>query len=127
MYKKSIVEIVALILYFNLLAFAAFSLYHFQTDPIKQTAVAYTSTIITFLLLLGVIAYHVYLLIRKEKPTAVEPNEYPLTPVQPAKAAAGGVTFSVVEVRQPECGPADPDSDKSGEEKQGGDCHVTPR
>ena len=91
--------------------FAAFSLYHFKTDPTKQTAVAYTSTIITFLFLVGVIAYHVYLLIRREK-TIVELNEYPLV------HANAGVTHSVVEVHQPQCDPPESDSIKSGDIKQ---------
>ena len=110
-YKKSITYFVETMMYFNLAAFAAFSLYHFKTGPTKQTAVAYTSTIITFLLLVGVIAYHVYLLIRKEK-TTVELNEYPLAPVHPANS---GVTHSVVEVRQPQCDPPEPDNIKSGD------------
>ena len=109
-YKKSTTNIVETVMYFNLLAFAAFSLYDFRTNPTKQTAVAYTSTIITFLLL-GVIAYHVYLLVRKEKPKdiKVELNEYPLAP------ANAEVSFSVVEVPQPQCPPPEPESDKSGD------------
>ena len=45
-YKKSITDVLETVLYFNLLAFAAFSLYDFKTDITKQTTVAYTSTII---------------------------------------------------------------------------------
>ena len=96
-------------MYFNLLAFAAFSLYHFKTDPTKQTTVAYTSTIITFLLLVGVIAHHVYLLI-KTKRTTIELNECPLTSVQTTNPE---VTYSVVEVHQPQCAPPVPASDKT--------------
>ena len=107
-YKKSITDIVETTVYFNLLALAAFSMYNFKTDLKKQTAVAYTSTIITFLLLVGVIAYHVYLLIRKEK-IPVELNEYPLAPVKPATAQ---VTHSVVEVHKPQCPPPEDDSDE---------------
>ena len=107
-YKKSITDIVDTILYFNLLALAAFSMNDFRTDPTKQTAVAYTSTIITLLLLIGAIAYHVYLLIRKEK-IPVELNEYPLAPVKPATAQ---VTHSVVEVHKPQCPPPEDDSDE---------------
>ena len=58
---------------------------------------AYTSTVITFILLIGVIIYHVYLLVRKDQPTE-EVNEYPLAPVQPAKAE---VTHSVIELPKP--------------------------
>ena len=89
---------------FNLLTFAAFSLYHFKSDPTKQTAVAYTSTFITFLLLVGVIAYHVYLLIRKEN-TTVELDENSLASIQP------GVTHRSVD--QPQCDPPEPDSDNT--------------
>ena len=96
-YKKSFVNIIEIGLYVNLLTLAAFSLYHFKTDIRKQTAMAYTSTIITFILLVGVIIYHVYLLVRKDQPTE-EVNEYPLAPVQPAKAE---VTHSVIELPKP--------------------------
>ena len=63
-----------------------------------QTAVAYTSTIITFILLVGVIIYHMYLLVRKYQPPAEEVNEYPLAPVQPAKPE---VTHSIIELPNP--------------------------
>ena len=107
-YKKSITDIVETTVYFNLLAVAAFSQYKFNNDFKKQTAVAYTSTIITLLLFVGVITYHVYLLIRNEK-IPVELNEYPLAPVKPATAQ---VTHSVVEVHKPQCPPPEDDSDE---------------
>ena len=110
-YTKSITDIIEAIIYFNLLTLAAFSMYDFKNDLKKQTAVAYTSTIITLLLLVGVIAYHVYLLIRKEK-IPVELNEYPLAPVKPATAQ---VTHSVVEVHKPQCPPPEDDSDEVGD------------
>ena len=98
-YKKSFLNIIDTVLYFNLLAFAAFSLYDFKTDITKQTAVAYTSTIITFILLVGVVIYHVYLLVRKDHPRlGEEVNEYPLVPIQPGKDE---VTFSVIEIPKP--------------------------
>ena len=58
-YIKSITDVIETALYFNILAYAVFSLYDFKADITKQTAVAYTSTIITFILLVGVIIYHV--------------------------------------------------------------------
>ena len=102
-YKNLIVDVLETGLYFNLLAFAVLSLYDFKTDITeditKQTAIAYTSTIITFILLVGVIIYHVYLQVRKDHPRlGEEVNEYPLAPVQPGKAE---VTFSVVENPMP--------------------------
>ena len=96
-YKKSFVNIIEIGLYVNLLTLAAFSWYRFKTDIRKQTAVAYTSTIITFILLVGVIIYHVYLLVRKDQPPE-EMNGYLPVPVQPAKAE---VTHSVIELPKP--------------------------
>ena len=85
-------------LYFNLLALSAFSWYRFKIDAKKQTAIAYTSTTITFILLVGVIIYHVYLLVRKDHPRlGEEVNEYPLAPVQPGKDEVH-VTHSVVDI-----------------------------
>ena len=98
-YKKSFLSIIETVLYFNLLALSAFSLYRFKIDTKKQTAVAYTSTIIIFILLVGVIIYHVYLLVRKDHPRlGEEVNEYPLAPVQLGKDE---VTFSVIEIPKP--------------------------
>ena len=98
MYKKPFVNVVEIGLYINLIALSAFSWYRFKTDSMKQTTVAYTSTIITFILLVGAIIYHVYLLVRKDQPQGEEVDEYPLAPVQPAKAE---VTHSVVEIPNP--------------------------
>ena len=90
-YKSTIVDVVDTVLCFNLLALSSFSQFDFKANITKQTAVAYTSTIVTFILFIVVIFYHVFLLIRKEK-SLEDLNEYPLTPVKPAK-----VTYSVVE------------------------------
>ena len=101
-YKKSIVDVLETGLYFNLLTFAAFSQYDFKTYITNQTAVAYISTIITFILLVGVIIYHVYLLVRRDHPytwLGEEMNEYlQFAPVQPAENI---VTHSVVEIPTP--------------------------
>ena len=84
-------------LYFNLLALSAFSQYYFKIYPRKQIAVAYASTIITFILFIGSIIYHIKLLFKKETPPQ-DLNEYPLAPLQPAHAH---VTYSVIE--PPKC------------------------
>ena len=83
-YKKSFVNIVETGLYFNLLALSAFSLYDFRTNTRKQIAVAYISTFITIFLLTGVIVYHVYLLVKKDRSQGeeVEANEHTMTEVQ---------------------------------------------
>ena len=62
MYKRSFVDILENIVYFNILALASISLYDFKVNITKQTAAAYTSTIMTLLLLIVVFIYHVTLL-----------------------------------------------------------------
>ena len=123
-YKKSIVDVLETALYFNLLAFAAFSQYDFKTDIMKQTVVAYTSTIITFILLVGVIVYHVYLLVRKDHPwPGEEVNEYPLAPVQPGKDE---VTFSVIEISKPQDQSPTPEKNNNQIEVKEIICTATP-
>ena len=107
-YKTSIADVIETITYFNLLALAALSQYNFKTDLTKQTVVAYTSTVTTFLLVIGVIAYHVYLLIR-ERDTTVEVNEYRLTLVQPAVTE---VTYSVIDALKPQSPPPEVDAEE---------------
>ena len=67
-------------------------------ETVWQSAVAYISTIITFILLVGVIIYHVSLLVRKNR-LPEEVNEYLLAPVQPKDKAE--VTHSVIELPKP--------------------------
>ena len=93
LYKNSFVNAVDTVLYFNLLTLSAFSLYYFKVDLKKQTAVAYTSTIVTFILFIGSIVYHIKLLFTKETPPQ-DLNECPLVPLQQAHAQ---VTYSVIE------------------------------
>ena len=83
-HRKAYVDTLETVMLFNLLMLAAFSSYRFQMDMIKQTAATYVSTIITFILLCGVIGYHVFILIKKSKSfKKKEANEYPLAAVQP--------------------------------------------
>ena len=84
-HKNLIVDILETVMLFNLLVLTAFSSYQFKSDPKKQTAVAYISTLITFILLVGAIAYHIFLLIKKKK-ASKEANEYPLAAIQPVKS-----------------------------------------
>ena len=71
------------------------SLYDFKADKAKQITIAYSSTIITLIHLVGVIVYHIYLLVRKDKPPE-EAEEFLLAPVQPANTEHE-VTYSIVE------------------------------
>ena len=101
-YQKSVVDVVNTVLYSNLLIFAVLSLYHVKEDTIKQTVVAYISVSITFILLVGVIVYHVALLRKKDNASdEVIMNEYTLSPA-PAQSANSDheerVTYSIVDL-----------------------------
>lgn len=77
-------DILETILLFNLLVSAVFGIYHFQMDIDSQVTVAYISTITTFILLIGVIGYHVFILIKKSKVFQKKTNvEHPLATIQP--------------------------------------------
>jgi uncharacterized membrane-anchored protein YitT (DUF2179 family) len=58
-YKKWPVDVLETIMYFNILAFSAFTWYTLDSDK-SPAAVACTSVMITFFLLFSVIAFHVY-------------------------------------------------------------------
>ena len=119
-YKNSLLDIVDTVLYFNLLALAVFTLYEFKSDLTKQTAVAYISTIITFILFIGSICYHLRLLFKKEKPPQ-ELNEYHYSPIQPASAE---VTYSIIELPKRDQD-QQPDKDRN-ETEISENCHITP-
>ena len=91
-YNNTFVDTVDTVTYLNLLTFSAFSLYNFKADTIKQTVVAYTSTIVTSLLLIGAIAYHVILLMKDNKKILKQSSTS--EPVQTRKAE---VTHTEVE------------------------------
>ena len=59
MYKNRLVDAIETVMYFNILAIAAFTWYTLDTGK-SQAAIAYVSVIITYVLLLAVIAFHVY-------------------------------------------------------------------
>ena len=83
-------------LYFNLIILSACSWYDFNIS--LQTGVAYISTIVIFILLVGVISYLVHLMIRKNRPreSGQEMDQYPLVPNQPPV-----VSCSVLELPDP--------------------------
>ena len=106
-------------MYFNLLALAAFSLYDFKTDITKQTAIAYTSTIITFILLVGVVIYHMTLFLKKKETSrSEEVNEYeyeyryPLSQIQPTESVSK-ITHTVIEIPKTPCVPPEPSCDET--------------
>ena len=76
-FKNTFVDVVDTVLYFNLLALVLLSLYNFKADVAKQTAVAYISTIITSILFIAAMFYHVKILRRKKEPSDNQ-NKYVL-------------------------------------------------
>ena len=92
-------------MYLNLLYYAAFTLYNFKNDVIRQTAIAYTSTTITFISFLGVIIHRIIQLVKR----IYLQRKHQHSTNNPLKAAANqayvssgdnteheGVTFSVI-------------------------------
>ena len=88
------------LLYFNLIAVAAFSWYNFKHDTTKQTVVTYSSTVATFMLSIVMTIHHMILMIKRKK-TPIENNEYPLSTVQSESDATFTVTRSIVEIPKP--------------------------
>ena len=111
LYKRSSVDIVETLMLLNLLVFAAFTQYNFKTDNTKQMAIAYVSTIITLLILVGVVIYHTSLLINRQR-TAVQLELMPVVHyvVDPPQ---NEVTYSIVEIPKGESPLDVPDSDHS--------------
>ena len=64
-YKSWPVDVLESIILFNILAFGALTMYSTAVNPGSQSAIAMTSTIITTIVLLIVIIYHVYAYILK--------------------------------------------------------------
>ena len=101
-YRKLFVDIVETMILLNLFFVAAFSLYEFKTDSTKETAIAYVSTIIISIMLLGVIAYHLTLLMNRKSPSE---STRPLIDVISEPVAApqlGEVTHSVIDIPKPQ-------------------------
>ena len=109
-YKNSLSDVLDTLLNFNLLVLSLFTLFDFKHNATKQTSVAYTSTIITFLAFIGSICYHVRLL-RKKNPL-VECNEPLIAPVEPS-IALDVLTHSIIELpRRDQDRPLDSDRDE---------------
>ena len=93
--RRPLVDIVNTVLYLNLLTLATFSLYDFKADNWKQMAAAYSSTLTTFILVIGLIIYHISLL-NKGNQSPDELNRYHLVIDPPPR-----VTHSSIEL--PKC------------------------
>ena len=125
-YKNWLLDVMETAIYFNLVAFSALTWYNLDFGG-NQVAVAYTSVMIIFILLLGVIVFHVLRYTKlyefssvekafkwitskllEKKPTQEPPNDVPeeLDGYQLERTAAGDqepptITYSVVEICQP--------------------------
>ena len=72
-YKNWLLDVLETFIYFNLLAFSALTWYNLTSQAFKnQIAVAYTSVMIIFILLLGVIVFHILRYTRLYKVSFVE-------------------------------------------------------
>ena len=60
LYKNTLVDLLEMFMYFNLLMFSALSWYALETKSCSQQAIAYTSVSITIFLLIIVILHHIY-------------------------------------------------------------------
>ena len=104
-YKKLSAELIETLMYLNVLYYAAFTLYNFKNDATKQTAIAYTSTAIAFIFLIGVIIHYAFKLFKCQKlqrklssenlPTVAITNQVCLNCNNPQHKE---VTFSVMEI-----------------------------
>ena len=59
-YKKVPLDLLEMLVYFNLMILSAFSWYSLEANQLTRVAVAYTSTSIIFVLLVAVLFYHIY-------------------------------------------------------------------
>ena len=108
-YKKLHAELIETLMHLNVLYYAAFTLYNFKNDATKQTAIAYTSTAITFILLIGVIVYYAFKLFKRRKSQRkLSSKNLPTVTVAPTNQVYLNcnnpqhkeVTFSVMEISE---------------------------
>ena len=109
-YDKTATETIDTILCYNLLTIALFSLYHFKNDSTKQTAVAYTSTTVTFLLFIGIVVYHITVMIRMDRKRG-EPETTSTGEDAMALLPQQGVTHSVVDITKEDQSPTSSEAD----------------
>ena len=92
-YRESSVDFINKVVYFNLLVFATSTLYDYRNDLTKQTILAYISTALIFILIVGVIIYHVALLC-KSIPSEKQ-IEYPMAAINSAKSEISHTTVEI--------------------------------
>lgn len=101
-YKKISVDIVETVILINLLVYSGFSLYKFNSDGKIQALIAYSSTAIMFLILLGVIVYHIIAICKKTIQARYARNECYTPLVQPTEhaelASETKITYSTLNI-----------------------------
>ena len=95
LYKNPVVDVVETCLHFNLLALAAFSLYHFKADIMKQAIIGYISTVTTMIFLIGVVVYYMTLLKAKKTKECSQQQQVLDKPIE------NQVTHSIIEIPNP--------------------------
>ena len=99
LYSSIVVDTIETVIFLNLLTFTSFSLYRFNADNTKQIIIAYISTLTTFLILVGVVVYHIYLFISKKR-MAAQQNRTSINDLG-TNSPKNEVTYSVVEISRP--------------------------
>ena len=110
LYIRSSVDIVETIILLNLLLFSVFSLYNFKADSRKETAIAYISTSIVFLLLMGEIVCSIILSIGckiKKKSLDRDRHAQLLQPLVRSSSLRSEVTHSSIEISLPTPSPSE--------------------
>ena len=97
LYGSTVVDTIETVTLLNLLTFTTFSLYRFNSDNIKQMTTAYVSTLLTFLILIGVVVYQIYLTVKK---MAVRQNLISINELG-THSPINEVTYSIVEISRP--------------------------
>ena len=103
LYKKIFVDIVETAILVNLLVYSGFSLYKFNSDSKTQALIAYSSTAKVLVIMIGVIVYHIIVIIKKIVQARSQNECYTplIQPTEPAQAAnEAEVTYSTVKRQQ---------------------------
>ena len=101
-HNKIPVDIVETVILVNLLVYSRFSLYKFNSDSKTQALIAYSSTVIMLLILLGVIVYHIIAICKKTIQAQYAQNEHYTPLVQPTEhaesASEAEITYSTLNI-----------------------------
>ena len=97
-YRLFLNDVLEMVIYFNLLTFAAFSLFEFKANSTMQVAIAHISTLTTVILLFGVIVFSTVLLLKKRTVSSKEMDVRPITPTEISNPTHSEIVFSNVDI-----------------------------